>query len=72
MKPIEAVARAIWAIGEPGVPWEQATPADQNFCLMCAHAAILALAENVSEEMRNQLEDRRHDLAAAIRSAADE
>jgi hypothetical protein len=73
MNPLKAMAKAIWLEGdEQIIPWEHATPESQSLCLQLARAARDALADNVSEKMRNALEDRRHDLAAAIRAAGED
>jgi hypothetical protein len=72
MNPLEAMAKAIFAAHLPNYRWGETTAETKAYFIKLARAARDALADNVSEKMRNALEDRRHDLAAAIRAAGED
>jgi hypothetical protein len=72
MDPLEAMAKALCESIYLYEDWTHATPGERAIAFTYARAARDALADNVSEDMRNTLADRRHDLAAAIRAAGED
>jgi hypothetical protein len=76
MTPLEAVARALFETEFPWRKWESRNALDVRVSTNKARAAILALADNVSENMIEECEANAWSwgdgLIKGIRSAADE
>jgi hypothetical protein len=72
MNPLEAMAKEDTPLHMVALAIAEQFGLTEKLAFAIARAARDALADNVSEDMRNTLADRRHDLAAAIRAAGEE